>query len=96
MSSISSATPGTLPAAIHFSGQSNTPMSRPAHSMSSDDVIKELKTDPSVGLSSNEAAERLATAGRNELEQKKGVQPLKIFIEQIFNAMTLVCCIQII
>lgn len=83
----------TPPAAVHVSGQqqSSTPhMSRPAHSMSSEETLKELRADPSSGLSSDEAEQRLANVGRNELEQKKGVQPIKIFIEQIFNAMTLV------
>ena len=65
-------------------------MSRPAHSMSSEETLKELRADLAAGLSSDEAEQRLASAGRNELEQKKGVQPIKIFIEQIFNAMTLV------
>ena len=58
--------------------------------MSSEEALKELHVDPSSGLSTDEAAQRLGSAGRNELEQKKGVQPIKIFIEQIFNAMTLV------
>ncbi|KAM3515715.1 hypothetical protein MY11210_000693 [Beauveria gryllotalpidicola] len=85
------APPGTPPAAVHVSGQqSSTPMSRPAHSMSSEEMLKELRVDASSGLSSDEAEQRLASIGRNELEQKKGVQPIKIFIEQIFNAMTLV------
>lgn len=82
--------PGAMPTASHVSGQSNTPMSRPAHSMSSEDTLKELKADPSSGLSLEDASQRLSAAGPNELEQKKGVQPIKIFIEQIFNAMTLV------
>ncbi|XWW93735.1 hypothetical protein V2A60_001671 [Cordyceps javanica] len=90
MSSNSSAGQGALPTEAHVSGQSNTPMSRPAHSMSSEETLKELRADPASGLPSGEAAQRLASADRNELEQKKGVQPIKIFIEQIFNAMTLI------
>ncbi|OAA60643.1 sodium transport ATPase 5 [Cordyceps fumosorosea ARSEF 2679] len=91
MSTTTSSSTSTSPAAAaHASGQSNIPMSRPAHSLAGEEVLKELRTDPSSGLSADEAAQRLASAGRNELEQKKGVQPLKIFIEQIFNAMTLV------
>ena len=90
MSSNSSAGQAALPTEAHVSGQSNTPMSRPAHSMSSEETLKELRADPASGLPSGEAAQRLASEGRNELEQKKGVQPIKIFIEQIFNAMTLV------
>lgn len=74
----------------HVSGQSNTPMSAPAHALSSQEVVKELHADTATGLSAQEAASRLATAGHNELDKKKGVQPIKIFVEQIFNAMTLV------
>lgn len=90
MSSTSSTAPETQPTAAVVSGQSNVPLSQPAHSMSSEETLKELGADPSFGLSSSEAVQRLASTGRNELEQKKGVQPIKIFIEQICNAMTLV------
>lgn len=75
----------------HVSGQSNIPISAPAHSLSVQDVVKQLRVDSETGLSPQEASSRLATAGSNELDKKKGVQPIKIFIEQIFNAMTLVC-----
>lgn len=74
----------------HVSGQSNMPLSRPAHSLASDDTLRELEADQHTGLSSQNAEQRLSQVGPNELEQKKGVQPIKIFIEQIFNAMTLV------
>ncbi|KAG8407406.1 hypothetical protein J3458_020884 [Metarhizium acridum] len=74
----------------HVSGQCNKPLSRPAHSLSVDDVLKELRASPSQGLAGAEAAERLAEYGPNQLKEKKGVQPVAIFIEQIFNAMTLV------
>ncbi|KAM3566442.1 hypothetical protein ARSEF4850_000584 [Beauveria asiatica] len=93
MSSNTWTAPVTPPAAMDVSSgqqQSSTPMSRPAHSMSSEETLKELRADASSGLSSNEAEQRLASIGRNELEQKKGVQPLKILLEQIFNAMTMV------
>lgn len=65
-------------------------MSQPAHSLSSEQVLIELQADSSKGLSTEEAARRLQELGLNELERQKGVQPLKIFLEQIFNAMTLV------
>lgn len=74
----------------HVSGQCNKPLSRPAHSLSVDDVLKELHSSPSQGLAGAEAAERLAEYGPNQLKEKKGVQPIAIFLEQIFNAMTLV------
>ena len=74
----------------HVSGQSNKPLSRPPHSVTSAQVLEELKSNATSGLSPEEVPQRLAEYGPNELEQNKGVQPIKIFLEQIFNAMTLV------
>lgn len=65
-------------------------MSQPAHSLTAEQVLAELQANPSSGLSADEAAGRLKELGPNELKRQKGVQPLKIFLEQIFNAMTLV------
>ncbi|KXH53215.1 potassium/sodium efflux P-type ATPase [Colletotrichum salicis] len=53
-------------------------------------VLEELHVDQGQGLDPEDAVRRLAELGRNELRQQKGVQPVKIFLEQIFNAMTLV------
>ncbi len=75
----------------HISGQSNKPMSRPAHSLTSDDVVRELQGDSVRGLWPEEATRRITEFGRNELTKQKPVQPLTILLEQIFNAMTLVC-----
>ncbi|KAF6790753.1 sodium p-type [Colletotrichum sojae] len=72
------------------SGQSNKPLSRPPHALEFSQVVEELQVDTVQGLDPEEAARRLTELGRNELRQQKGVQPLKIFLEQIFNAMTLV------
>ncbi|GJC78905.1 calcium-transporting ATPase 3 [Colletotrichum liriopes] len=74
----------------HVSGQSNKPLSRPPHALEVSQVIKELQVNTIQGLDTEEATRRLTELGRNELQQQKGVQPLKIFFEQIFNAMTLV------
>lgn len=74
----------------HVSGQCNKPLSRPAHSLEGDDVLRELQANLSRGLTDGQAAERLVEHGPNQLKEKKGVQPVAIFIEQIFNAMTLV------
>ncbi|KAH7134306.1 calcium-transporting ATPase [Dactylonectria macrodidyma] len=74
----------------HISGQSNVPISRPAHALSAEDVAHELQTNTTIGLSPEEATQRLTKYGSNELEKGKGVQPLQIFIAQIVNAMTLV------
>lgn len=74
----------------HVSGQSNSPLSKPAHALSWEDVLKELGTDAMNGLDSAEAESREKKFGPNELEGAEGVQPLKIIIAQIANAMTLV------
>lgn len=74
----------------HVSGQSNKPLSRPAHALPADTVIQELNTTPATGLSASEASQRLAEYGPNDLGEEEGVKPIKIFIEQICNCMTLV------
>lgn len=74
----------------HISGQSNVPISRPAHALSAEQVTEELQSNAVTGLSPEEAIRRLTKYDSNELEKEKGVQPLQIFIAQIVNAMTLV------
>ncbi|KID95377.1 ATPase, P-type, transmembrane domain protein, partial [Metarhizium majus ARSEF 297] len=74
----------------HVSGQSNRPMSAPAHALEIEQIVKELKADVEVGLSDEEAQARLKEHGRNEFGVEKGVQPVRIFIGQIANALTLV------
>lgn len=77
-------------------GQSNKPLSRPPHALEFEVVLKELSVDSSSGLQDDEASRRLIEYGPNELQQKKGVQPVKIFLEQIFNAMTLVSFVYVL
>jgi P-type Na+/K+ transporter len=74
----------------HVSGQSNRPMSRPAHGLTYEQVATETEANLVDGLSPTEAQSRLETFGKNELGEAAGVQPLKILIGQIANAMTLV------
>lgn len=74
----------------HVSGQSNEPMSRPAHALTFNQVVEELKTDTMHGLTSAEAKARHEKFGNNDLGEADGVQPLKIIIAQVANAMTLV------
>jgi Na+-exporting ATPase len=63
---------------------------QPAHTLPYVEVLKILSTDPDTGLTTASASHRLTQHGPNELEQSAGVQPLRVFIEQVFNAMTLV------
>lgn len=74
----------------HVSGQSNRPLSRPAHALSHEQLAVELDADVLSGLTAHEAKVRLEQYGRNDLGEDEGVQPLKIVIAQIANAMTMV------
>ncbi|KAL1890880.1 hypothetical protein Sste5346_008021 [Sporothrix stenoceras] len=74
----------------HVPGQSNKPLSQPPHAIEFSEVLAELHVDPITGLGELEAQSRLAEYGPNELEMKKGVQPFKILMEQVLNAMTLI------
>ncbi|GAB1315395.1 hypothetical protein MFIFM68171_05605 [Madurella fahalii] len=71
-------------------GQSNEPLSLPAHCLPSARVAQELQTETAAGLSSSEAAARLDKFGANDLGKEKGVQPLEILTAQVVNAMTLI------
>lgn len=73
-----------------MSGQANKPMSKPAHALDRDAIRKELNADAEDGLSTNEAQSRLQEYGRNELEDGPSVQPFKILLRQVANAMMLV------
>ncbi|OQN97548.1 hypothetical protein B0A48_16702 [Cryoendolithus antarcticus] len=77
----------------HISGQSNKPISRPAHALKWTDVLDELKADGDDGLTSADAAARLEEHGRNELGEGGGVNPGKILLRQVANAMTLILII---
>ncbi|KAK4164622.1 hypothetical protein QBC43DRAFT_45658 [Cladorrhinum sp. PSN259] len=74
----------------HVSGQSNKPMSRPAHALTHKQVAEELQADILSGLTADEAKRRLDEFGKNELGEDDGVQPIKIIIAQVANAMTMV------
>lgn len=74
----------------HVSGQSNKPMTKPAHALKWQEVAEELKADAEDGLKSPEAKTRLEEYGRNELGDTGGVNPGKILVRQVANAMTLV------
>ncbi|MGZ5423289.1 MAG: calcium-transporting P-type ATPase, PMR1-type [Candidatus Aminicenantales bacterium] len=52
-----------------------------------DEVVRRLATDPKAGLGSSAAAEKLRTAGPNELQEKKGRGPLAIFFDQFKSLM---------
>ncbi|KAF3360859.1 hypothetical protein VDGD_09836 [Verticillium dahliae] len=74
----------------HVSGQSNQPLTLPAHSLSLQQVVDELKASQVDGLTAADAASRLQTYGKNELGEAESVSPVKIIIAQVANAMTMV------
>jgi P-type Na+/K+ transporter len=74
----------------HVSGQSNEPLSLPAHALTFGQVIKELNTSLIDGLSDDAATRRLEKFGTNDLGDGEGVSAVKIIVAQIANAMTLV------
>lgn len=80
----------------HVSGQSNKPLSKPAHSLEWKSLAQELKPDIDDGLTTADAAERLNEFGRNELGDAKGVNPTKILTRQVANAMTMVLIIAMV
>lgn len=73
----------------HQSGQSNEPISGPAHTLAFSAVVQELKSSADDGLTPDEAKKRLEQYGKNELDNGPGVNPVKILIRQIANAMML-------
>lgn len=76
--------------AAHMSGQANEPLSGLPHTLSIDQLTKETGANIDHGLSTAEATSRLTKYGRNELDEGPGVSPVKIFVRQVANAMTLV------
>ena len=59
------------------------------YKLSTDDTLKQLGCDPTSGLSSTEAQERLAKAGRNELVEKGGRTRKEIIVEQLTGVLTI-------
>ena len=55
--------------------------------VSDSEVLKLLETDPERGLSSEEAASRLAKFGPNKLQEEKKKSWIRIFFEQMANPM---------
>lgn len=60
------------------------------HVISWTDAAKALEVQPSQGLSQREAERRAARVGKNVLTEKKGIQPLFLFLRQFKDFMVLV------
>lgn len=65
-------------------------LSLPAHALSYEAVSEQIGADTENGLTADEATSRLEKYGRNEFDDGPGVQPVKILIHQVANAMMLV------
>lgn len=74
----------------HVSGQSNKPLSRPAHALPPTKVLDECHGNAEDGLSTAEAQKRQIEYGPNDIGEGEGVKPGKILIRQVANAMTVV------
>ncbi|OAL68103.1 sodium transport ATPase [Trichophyton rubrum] len=74
----------------HEQGQAQCILSQPAHSLPYEVVIKEIGSDAENGLNSSEAQRRSEKYGRNDLGNTEPVQPAKMLLRQIANAMTLI------
>ena len=68
----------------------STPPSLLWHTLSLSDVLQRLTVDPSQGLSSEEAQNRWQTFGPNELEERGGISPWRILLEQFTETMVIV------
>jgi len=78
----------------HVSGQSNEPLSRPAHALTYGQVVEQLASDANDGISGEEAKRRLEQYGKNDIGDSEAISPVKIMVAQVANAMTLVSCAQ--
>jgi Ca2+-transporting ATPase len=65
------------------------------HSLEVSQVVSELATDQRKGLSSAEAARRLAQYGPNELLKEKGISPLALFLGQFKNMLVIILLVAI-
>ncbi|KAF2728039.1 potassium/sodium efflux P-type ATPase [Polyplosphaeria fusca] len=62
----------------------------PAHTVSFEDILQKLSVDQNAGLTDDEATKRKALYGPNQLDEGPGVQPFRILVHQVANALTLV------
>jgi Ca2+-transporting ATPase len=60
------------------------------HALDAKSALESLQSDPARGLSTTQAAERLAEKGPNELVEKGGRSPWKILWEQVTATMVLI------
>ncbi|KAF1980268.1 calcium-transporting ATPase [Bimuria novae-zelandiae CBS 107.79] len=62
----------------------------PAHTLPFEVVLQKLGVTQDAGLSDNEVKKRKDMYGLNQLDEGPGVQPFRILVHQVANALTLV------
>jgi len=65
------------------------------HQLDTTDVLERLRTDSTTGLTTVEAARRLAEHGPNELQAAHGVSPWEIFVAQLKNVLIIILIIAV-
>ncbi|MDO8370251.1 MAG: cation-transporting P-type ATPase, partial [Candidatus Nitrotoga sp.] len=60
------------------------------HTLTTDEVAQRLETNPQSGLSSTDAAKRLAQYGANELKEKRARSPWRMLLDQFAYFMIIV------
>ncbi|WP_159887077.1 calcium-translocating P-type ATPase, SERCA-type [Paenibacillus puerhi] len=63
---------------------------KPWYQWTSEEILQSSGTEPSQGLSSEEADKRLASHGKNELAEGQSVSPVTLFLNQFKDFMVLV------
>jgi Ca2+-transporting ATPase len=66
------------------------------HQLDVTDVLQQLETDSTTGLSTSEAARRLAEHGPNELQTTQGVSPWEILAAQFKNVLIVILLIAVV
>lgn len=65
-------------------------LSQPAHCVDAGDVLSQLQSDSQNGLSDSEVSKRQQIYGHNALEGSGGAGPIRILMNQVLNALTMV------
>lgn len=65
-------------------------LSQPAHCVDAGDVLSQLQSDSQSGLSDGEVSKRQQIYGHNALEGSGGAGPIRILMNQVLNALTMV------
>lgn len=73
-----------------LSQQKISPMSKPWHTLEINELLSELNTSVSHGLSVDEAKARLEQYGANQLTAAEGVSPWKLLLNQFKNILILI------